>query len=102
MPQNWKIYKLGDIVAVKGGKRLPKGSFLVTQKTNHPYLRVKDMGRRKIEISGLEYVPDSVFSKISRYIVNTNDIIVSIVGTIGSVAIINDLLDNASLTENCV
>lgn len=102
MRQNWKKYKLGDILDVKGGKRLPKGSSLVTQKTNHPYIRVKDMGSRKIDFTGLEYVPDLIYPKISRYIVNTNDVIVSIVGTIGSIAIIDEALNNANLTENCV
>ena len=33
---------------------------------------------------------------------NTNDIILSIVGTIGNVNVIGQSLDNANLTENCV
>jgi|GEM_PF-210067 len=102
MPNNWKIYKLGELGDIKGGKRLPKGEALVTSKTKHPYVRVTDMGTRTIPIEKLQYVPDDVFPKISRYIVNTDDLIISIVGTVGSVSIIDKKLDNASLTENCV
>lgn len=102
MPNNWKTYKLGELGDIKGGKRLPKGEALVTTKTKHPYIRVTDMGTRTIPIEKLQYVPNDVFPKISRYIVNKNDLILSIVGTVGSVSIIDEKLDNASLTENCV
>ncbi|MCW1149108.1 restriction endonuclease subunit S [Flavobacterium lacisediminis] len=102
MPNNWKKYKLGELGDIKGGKRLPKGEALITTKTKHPYIRVTDMGTRTIPIEKLQYVPNDVFPKISRYIVNKNDLILSIVGTVGSVSIIDEKLDNASLTENCV
>ena len=93
--------RLGDLVKVKGGKRLPKGSKLQTTGNSHPYIRVRDMGERYIPRVGLEFVPDEVFPKISRYIVNTNDLIISIVGTIGLVSIIDAYFDGASQTENC-
>lgn len=102
MPNNWKTYKLGEIADIKGGKRLPKGDVLLNSETNHPYIRVTDMGTRTIPIEKVQYVPNNVFPKISRYIVNTNDLILSIVGTVGSISIIDEKLDNASLTENCV
>lgn len=92
---------LGEIVSVKGGKRLPKGSTLQEEPNSHPYIRVKDMGARYIPRSGLEFVPEDVFPKISRYTVNTNDVIISIVGTIGLVSVIDEFFNNASQTENC-
>lgn len=92
---------LGEIVSVKGGKRLPKGSVLQEEPNSHPYIRVKDMGARYIPRRGLEFVPNDVFPKISRYIVNTNDVIISIVGTIGLISVIDEFFDNASQTENC-
>ncbi|MBQ9246662.1 restriction endonuclease subunit S [bacterium] len=49
-----------------------------------------------------EYVDDETQKSISRYIVNSNDVIISIVGTIGLTAIIGETLNNANLTENCV
>ncbi|MCB9186904.1 MAG: restriction endonuclease subunit S [Flavobacteriales bacterium] len=101
MPQNWKTCKLGEVASIKGGKRMPKGTDLVGFKTNHPYIRVRDMGTRTIDKSALLYVPEEVFPKISRYIVNTEDVIVSVVGTIGNVAFVNSDLDGSNLTENC-
>ena len=93
---------LGDLVRIKGGKRLPKGDVLQETNNSHPYLRIVDMGEKLIGKASLQYVPDKVFPKISRYITNTNDVLLSIVGTIGLVAIVDKELDGASLTENCV
>ena len=95
------ILKLADIVKIKGGKRLPKGENLQITPNAHPYIRVRDMKGKFIPTDELEYVPDHIFPKIKNYIVNTNDVIVSIVGTIGLVSIITEKLNNASLTENC-
>ena len=96
--------KLGDVAAVKGGKRLPKGTSLITAPNNHPYIRVRDLNeRRTIELdSSFEFVDDETQKTISRYTVDDGDIVLSIVGTIGLVAIVGKSLDKANLTENCV
>ena len=92
-----------EIATIKGGKRLPKGILLTTNVNSHPYIRVRDMNKRIITLNdSFEYVPDSVFPTISNYLVKTNDVILSIVGTIGLVGIVDKSLNNANLTENCV
>ena len=94
---------LKDCATIKGGKRLPKGQTLQGEKNSHPYIRVKDMQKRYVSLSDdYEYVPDNISPSISRYIVNTGDVILSIVGTVGLVAIVDKSLNNANLTENCV
>jgi|26BtaG_2_1085354.scaffolds.fasta_scaffold03669_3 type I restriction enzyme S subunit len=96
-----EIKSLVEIVKIKGGKRLPKGESLQTDENKHPYIRVRDMGGRYIPKNGLEYVPENIFPKISRYIVEENDVIISIVGTVGLVSIIDKYFHKASQTENC-
>lgn len=100
----WQEIKLGDIASIKGGKRLPKGINLLKEKNNHPYIRVRDVGNSKNLFLNdeFDYVDEETQKLISRYIVNTGDIIISIVGTIGLVSIIDKSLNNANLTENCV
>lgn len=102
--EDWKEIKLGDLATVKGGKRLPKGSNLTTQRNSHPYIRIRDLGKSKILQlnSEYEYVDDETQKTISRYITNKGDVLISIVGTIGLIGIVGDSLDNANLTENCV
>jgi type I restriction enzyme S subunit len=93
---------LSEIVTIKGGKRLPAGENLQSTPSSHPYIRVRDVGQRSLSREGIEYVPDDVFPSISRYIVQENDIVLSVVGTIGSLSIVNAFYSSASLTENCV
>ena len=95
------MQKLGEIASVKGGKRLPKGEFLTIDPNSHPYIRTKDIENHVIKIDQLEYVPDAVQKKIARYIVDAGDLVVSIVGTVGSCAIVPAELHRANLTENC-
>lgn len=101
MVNKWPVVQLGEIVRIKGGKRLPKGSPLQSEESEHPYIRVRDMGTRYVPIDILEYVPNDVFPSIKNYIVEENDVIISIVGTIGLISIIDKSLHLASQTENC-
>lgn len=100
----WKEVRLGDVCEIKGGKRLPKGVNLITQKNSHPYIRVRDLGKSKtIELnSSYEYVDEITQKQIQRYITQKGDILISIVATIGLIAIVGGSLDGANLTENCV
>ena len=95
---------ISEIADVKGGKRLPKGINLQITPNDHPYIRVRDLNDASIVqlTPNFEYVDDETYKGISRYIVHTSDVIVSIVGTIGLTALIHESLDNANLTENCV
>lgn len=95
--------KMGTFSNALGGKRVPKGSVLTFAKTPHPYIRVRDMTKPKVvELTeDFMYVEESDFHKISRYIVDGGDLIISIVGTVGAVAIVGESLDKANLTENC-
>tara|TARA_B110000008_G_scaffold211214_1_gene210081 strand:- start:693 stop:2000 length:1308 start_codon:yes stop_codon:yes gene_type:complete len=90
-----------DTCIVKGGKRLPKGHQLLQSKTKHPYIRTRDLNDHKINVNEIEYITPETHKEIERYIVDKGNLIISIVGTVGSCAIIPDNLDKANLTENC-
>lgn len=94
---------LGDFSTIKGGKRLPKGSTLITERNIHPYIKVKDMnGGKQLKLGdAFEFVDIETQKKIENYTVKENDLIISIVGTIGLVSKIDKSLDCANLTENC-
>ena len=98
--ESWEKLKIGTYAQVKGGKRLPKGHKLVTDRTAHPYLRIADFGDGTINDSDLHYVTEDTFSQIKNYIINKGDVYISIVGSIGKAGIIPESLDGANLTEN--
>ena len=96
----WQKKRIGDFAEVKGGKRIPKGCVLTTKKTNHPYLRIADFGDDTIDQSDIHYITDEIYQQISRYIIETGDVYISIVGTIGKCGTIPEELNGANLTEN--
>jgi type I restriction enzyme S subunit len=100
LPNDWKLLKIAEFASVKGGKRLPKGTQWSEVETNHPYIRATDIKNGKINEENLVYVPEKIWPAISRYIVATNDVIITIAGTIGFVAVVPETLNEANLTEN--
>ena len=104
LPDGYSIATLDSLCSIKGGKRLPADGELLDTPTAHPYIRVRDLGsNRDVCLTNqFQYIDEETHSAISRYIVNTNDIVISIVGTIGLIGKIHTSLNNANLTENCV
>ena len=103
LPEGWSIKKLSDFCDIKGGKRLPKGEELNDENNGNPYIKVTDMTKEKFIVlnDSFQFVSNEIQKSISRYIVQTGDIIISIVGTIGLVNIVDSSLEQSNLTENC-
>lgn len=104
LPDGYSIVNLDSLCTVKGGKRLPADCELLDTPTEHPYIRVRDVGSSRYVCltNQFQYIDEETHSAISRYIVNTGDIVISIVGTIGLLGKVHSSLDKANLTENCV
>ena len=98
----WPRQKLGKLVDVKGGKRLPAGAAFSTLPTDHPYIRGQDIRNGRIRIGEPLFVTDEVFQKIRRYTVDAGAVCITIVGNIGDVGITPAELAGANLTENAV
>ena len=100
LPKDWKVVLLRDIAQVKGGKRLPKGEKLVDYKTGFPYIRVVDFKNGKVDVSSVKYLLPETYKKIKNYTISSDDVYISIAGTVGLAGLIPPELDGANLTEN--
>jgi len=100
IPAYWEVVPLGRIAVVKGGKRLPKGHAFSEQPTPYPYIRVTDFSRWSVNVMNLKYLTPEDHEQIKRYIITTDDVYISIAGTIGLVGTIPASLNGANLTEN--
>jgi restriction endonuclease S subunit len=96
----WPMVKIGDICEVKGGKRLPKGENYSEEPTPFRYIRIRDIHEGRIDEGALCFLKPETQRQISRYTVNTGDIIITIAGTIGVIAPVGETLSGANLTEN--
>ena len=100
LPSNWIWTRLSTIANVLGGKRIPAGRKLTTENTGHIYIRVSDMKDGGVSTDNLLYVPKDIYPSISRYIINSSDVFITVAGTIGRIGKIPPELDGANLTEN--
>lgn len=94
--------ELGDesLFEVRGGKRLPLGEKFSEVVTNRPYLRVTDMRDKTIIEDDIKYISEKTFQKIKDYTISSDDVYITIAGTIGLCGTIPKKFDGASLTEN--
>jgi restriction endonuclease S subunit len=94
--------KVSSFVNIRGGKRIPKGLTYSFEETDYKYLRVdniKEYGT--IEWQNLKSISAEIFNILERYKITKDDVIISIAGTVGKVATIDNEIDNVILTENC-
>ena len=100
VPDSWVWCRLDDLCNIKGGKRIPKGKSFATQRTEHIYLRVTNMKNRTILFDDLKYIDDAVFQEIRNYTISSDDLYLTIAGTIGDVGEIPQEVSGMNLTEN--
>lgn len=101
LPEGWKVSTIEELSEVKGGKRLPKGHSLTSEKTSYPYIRVRDLTSGRMNIDEIQFINHDTHIKIKNYIINHTDLYISIAGTVGLVGMVPKTLDSANLTENC-
>ncbi len=100
MPESWELIPVANIATVKGGKRMPKGVSLTDENTGKPYIRVTDFQDHSVAVDQVLFVPKGYEDVIARYVISSDDIYISIAGTIGLVGQVPESLDGANLTEN--
>ena len=100
IPVEWNWCRLGCIASIKGGKRIPIGETLTTENTGHVYIRVADMKQNSVIDNDIHYVSEAIFQKIKAYTISSDDLYITVAGTIGNVGEIPNTFNNANLTEN--
>lgn len=96
----WQEKKLGDVAEVKGGKRIPKGYSLLDESNGLPYITVSGMVNGGVDMNQVKFVPNVIANAIKNYTISSDDIYVSVAGTLGLIGTIPRALDGANLTEN--
>ncbi len=100
VPEAWEVVRLGALSEVKGGKRLPKGHAFASSPTPFPYVRVVDFDHETVDPKELKFLTDADASTLRRYVITSDDVYISIAGTVGLVGTVPDQLSGAYLTEN--
>jgi|SRR3989344_2800795 len=90
---------LKQVAEIKGGKRLPLGEDF-SNDGNVPYIRTTDFTSGYIDYSELEKISEKVFNAIKNYQIYKDEVLISIVGTIGAIAILDRHFERCNFTEN--
>jgi type I restriction enzyme S subunit len=94
-------FKIEELCEVRSGKRLPLGHSLIEKATPFPYIRLVDIADGRVQTGNLKFLRPETRAAIKRYVVNSNDVCLAIVGhTIGVVFYVDRDLDDVNLTEN--
>jgi type I restriction enzyme, S subunit len=100
IPQDWDARTIRDVGTVKGGKRLPAAFTLMEVPTPHPYIRVSDMKPGGVATQDIRFVPPLAYPLIKNYRIFSDEVFISVAGTLGIVGVVPPELNGANLTEN--
>lgn len=100
IPENWSWARLGNLVSVYGGKRVPAGRKLINNDTGHKYIRVLDMKEESVSLDNIMFLPEDIYQQIKQYNIHKEDVFITVAGTIGRIGSVPIELDGANLTEN--
>ncbi|HAK76464.1 MAG TPA: hypothetical protein DCM71_06060 [Runella sp.] len=101
LPKGWRLGVLGELVDKLSKGAMPTQKDLASLEVEIPFLKVKDISDNgSILKSNLELIPIEVHqNQLKRSILETDDILFSIAGTIGKVAILDDSLKNSNCNQ---
>ena len=101
LPEGWRVGKLGELTNKISKGTTPRNIDIEGLEVKIPFLKVKDISNEGlISKNDLELIPKQVHEKqLKRSILETNDILFSIAGTIGRVAIVDKELDHANCNQ---
>ena len=101
LPKGWRMGKLGELTDKISKGTTPTQNDLANLEISIPFLKVKDINNNgAISTENIELIPIDVHkNQLKRSILETNDILFSIAGTIGRVAILDSSLNDSNCNQ---
>jgi type I restriction enzyme S subunit len=103
VPEGWSVLSLEDLCTTITKGTTPKKSEIAgaSDPASVPFIKVKDIANTgEIVQEGLETIPDSINRKtLKRSILETGDLLFSIAGTIGRIAIVDAKLADSNTNQ---
>ena len=100
LPKRWSWVRVANLAEIKGGKRLPEGKTFSPAKTPHIYIQVTNMKNGTVIEESLKYIDGDTRELLKNYTISSQDLYITIAGTIGDVGTVPTNFNNMILTEN--
>ena len=92
------FFTLSEIADVKGGKRLPLWESFSNEGV--PYIRAEDIKNDFVQYENVPRISFELHEKLKNYQTKKNDVLLTIVGSVGAVGFVQFDIDKCNLTEN--
>ena len=101
LPEDWRVEEMRDLAEKISKGTTPRKKDVQGKESLTPFLKVKDItDDGLISSKNLTLIPKEVHNnQLKRSILESNDILFSIAGTIGRVAILNEELDDCNCNQ---
>lgn len=103
VPKGWEVYSLSDLSNIISKGTTPRKQSLekAQSQLKVPFIKVKDLDELgNILINNMEYIPNDISqNELKRSILECGDILFSIAGTIGRVAIISEDFNEGNVNQ---
>lgn len=101
LPEGMKVGKLGEICEKISKGTTPTKNDLKGLEVSVPFLKVRDISDGGLfKYENIEKIPESIHkNQLKRSILEKEDILFSIAGTIGRVAIVDEEMDNSNCNQ---
>ena len=100
LPKGWEWVRVSNLAEIKGGKRLPEGKTFSPVKTSNIYIQVTNMKHGTVIEESLKYIDDETKEILKNYTISSEDLYITIAGTIGDVGTVPENFNGMILTEN--
>ena len=100
IPENWCWCRLGDLSTIVTKGTTPRGGNVAYSNEGIGFLRAENVaGIKDLDLSNLKYIDEETHTNfLKRSILNENDLLITIAGTLGRTAIVKK--DNLPLNAN--
>ncbi|WP_436909029.1 restriction endonuclease subunit S [Halosimplex marinum] len=100
LPSQWEVSKIGEVSDIKNGNRKIKGHEYSEESTGYPFIRVKDMEFGSVSTDNLEYLKEETASQMDRGIITSDDVYITVTGSVGNAGTVPQELSGARFTDN--
>ncbi len=96
-----KLTSLKSVSDVNYGKRLPAGTVVTPDEASViPFIRASDIKNLRVNWESSVKLPREIHQAIQKYQIKKDDIVITIVGTIGQVGLLRDELEVCDVSDN--
>ena len=100
LPDSWEVKTIDSFADIKNGNRIVKGHEYADRETEYPFIRITDMKDGSVDTTDLKYLKPKTAEEMDRGIISSDDVYITVTGSVGEAGTVPEELDGARFTDN--